>query len=268
MPIGKIPFPLVPGTNNSHHSAHRAVLTAVATIRCRQNDNAVIATLSAFFVLLDGGDWRGQYTIPRGLFSFSTILAETPHQFITRLYRMPHSSFLQLSETLALHETRKFRRTGPLIRLSVTLRWLAGGSYLDIAMAYSLPTSTVISHYIDDTIETMDRVLEISFPYRNKTWLRQVEDGFSRACRNVLRMYCGALDGIAIKIAESASWEVSNSSRYFNRKRWCALNTQTMRDSFYRFTFVSCISAGSTHDRIAFSISSLARLLGREQGGC
>ena len=40
-----------------------------------------------------------------------------------------------------------------------------------------------------------------------------------------------------------------------------------MCDSKYRFTFVSCLSPGSTHDSTAFSISNLSRLLEKGEDG-
>jgi len=40
-----------------------------------------------------------------------------------------------------------------------------------------------------------------------------------------------------------------------------------MCDSQYRFTFVSCLSVGSMHDSTAYSISSLARLLEKDENG-
>jgi len=83
--------------------------------------------------------------------------------------------------------------------------------------------------------------------------------------RSALKCW-SALDEIAVKIKEPQAWEVPNSSTYFNRKGWFAINTQAMCDSRYRFTFVSCLSAGSTHESTAYSITSLARLLEKQMG--
>ena len=253
---------------NSTARQHRNRLSAIVYgLNQRRVTNIQhIASVTAVCSLILEGDGRGVKTVPQGVFSFSAILAGTPHIFFVRIYRMSHFTFMRLAENLALRETRKFRRSCPLQRLSVTLRWLAGGSYLDIALAHNLSTSTVY-HYIDGCISLMNKALQINFPYRDVTWLRRVAVGFSREGRSALNMCCGALDGLAVKISEPAGWEVANSSKYYNRKGFFAINTQAMCDSKYRFTFVSCCSPGSTHDSTAFAISNLSKLLEKDEDG-
>ena len=225
-----------------------------------------IASVTAICSLMLGSDGRGAKTVPRGVFSFSAILAATPHLFFVRLYRMSHFTFMRLADNLALRETRQLRRSCPLQRLSATFRWLAGGSYLDTALVHNLSTSTVY-HYIDDCILSMKKALQINFPYRDVTWIRRVADGFSREGRSALNMCCGALDGLAVKISEPAGWEVANSSTYYSRKDFFAINTQAMCDSKYRLKFVSCRSPGSTNGSTAFAISNLSRLLEKDKDG-
>lgn len=249
--------------NASSEIVRRSAIAATVLHRRRRSALATVSTLSTVFVILLGGDGRKE-SILRGLFSFSTILAGTSPTFFKRLYRMSHHTFMLLAETLAIFDDKKFRKSCPLLRLSVTIRWLPGGSYLDIALANSLATSTVY-HFIDETLSTMDRSIQIKFPYNNPSWLHRMSHRFSREGKSAVDKCCGALDGIAIEISEPASWEVPNSATYFNRKGWFALNVQAMCDAFYRFTFISCLSAGSTHDSTAFSISSLARLLERRR---
>ena len=226
------------------------------------DDNRDLGTLDSDL----GFNGRGEKTIPRGIFSFAAVLAGTPPRFFKRLYRMSHPSFMILAEKIALFDDCKFRKSYPLQRISVTLRWLAGGSYLDIALAHNISTSAVY-YYIDETMRAIDGSLDLTFPYRDETWLKEVSEGFSEAGRSALDMCCGALDGIAVKITEPAAWKVANSSSYYNRKGWFALNVLTMCDSKYRFTFMSCKCPGSTHDNTAFALSGLSRLLERGEGG-
>lgn len=150
-----------------------------------------------------------------------------------------------------------------LMKLSVTLRYLAGGSYLDISVAHHLPTSSIFK-IMDETITRIDSALKIEFHYDNDSHLQGISQQFTRGGISPLSNCCGAIDGIAIKINEPSARDVANSSTYYNRKGWFALNLQAMCDSFYRFTFLSCIAPGSTHDSTAYAMSSLSRLLSRE----
>ena len=113
---------------------------------------------------------RGRISVPRELFSFAPYFEDVSPQFFKRLYGMFRTTFMNLAERLATTDETKFRRSSPLQRLSVTLRWLAGGSYLDIGMAHNLSTSTVY-YFIHNTLIAINNVLEIKFPYNNEEWL-------------------------------------------------------------------------------------------------
>lgn len=111
---------------------------------------------------------------------------------------------MRLAENFALRETKKSRRSCLLRRLSATLRWLAGGSYFFIALAYNLSTSTVYQ-YIDEYILLMNKTLQTNFPYRDETWFRHDAVGFSREGSSAFNMFCGALNSLAVKITELAA---------------------------------------------------------------
>ena len=193
-----------------------STIAAMITRRLRSN-HQMITGISAFDILTLGFNGRGEKTIPRGIFSFAAVLAGTSPRFFKRLYRMSHPSFMILADKIAFFDDCKFRKSSPLQRLSVTLRWLAGGSYFDIALAHNISTSNVY-YYIDETMRAIDGSLDLTFPYRDGTWLKEVSEGFSRAGRSALDICGGALDGIAVKITEPAVLEVANSSSYYNRK--------------------------------------------------
>jgi len=127
-------------------------------------------------------------------------------------------------------------------------------------MAHHLPVSTTF-RYIRETIDNLNATLSIKFPHGNDQELTRISEGFSRGGRSPLNGCCGALDGLAIKIRKPAVGEVGNSLAFYNRKGFFALNCQAVCDSSYRFTFVSCVAAGSTHVSTAFELSSLSRFL-------
>lgn len=204
--------------------------------------------------------------ISRPLFSFGIFITGVQPAFFARMYRMPKDIFFVLAERISTAGNQIKLRSCPLMRLSITLRWLAGGSYLDLAMAHHVSVSSVYNH-IDNTISAIDTVLRLHFPYNDKTWLERSSLGFSRNGRSPISGCCAALDGIAIKIAEPASRDVPNPSTYYNRKGFFALNIQALCDSSYRFLFVSALTPGSTHDSTALSMSSLSSLVSREESG-
>jgi DDE superfamily endonuclease len=148
-------------------------------------------------------------------------------------------------------------------RLSMTLRYLAGGSYLDIAISHCVSISTFY-FVVDETLADLDETLSIAFRFRSPEGLEKSSTGFSRG-RSPLRGCVGALDGIAIKKIEPSATDAANYSTYYNRKGFFALCVQVVCDFDYKFTFMSSQCPGSTQDSVAFAASGLARLL---DGGC
>jgi hypothetical protein len=71
----------------------------------------------------------------------------------------------------------------------------------------------------------------------------------------------GAIDGLAVRIAEPRGIEIPNPSSYYNRKGFFAIVVQVTCDASYRFSFISAIAPGSTHDSVAFRISVLYDIL-------
>jgi DDE superfamily endonuclease len=141
----------------------------------------------------------------------------------------------------------------------MTLRYLAGGSYLDIAIAHHGNISTFY-YVVDEILTDLDQSLNIKVPIDNLELLKRSSIGFSRG-RSPLTGCAGALDGIAIKIFEPCAADAPNPATYYNRKRLFALCIQAVCDFDDMFTPVSSRCPGSTHDSVAFAVSGLAGLL-------
>jgi len=232
---------------------------AVVLIRARQRRAAVTAAVLASVTHYLSTGQRGP-GIERPIFSWPLFIRGVRPEFFARLYRMPKDVFLSLAENLLLCQSNRQLRSCGLMRLSITLRWLAGGSYLDIALIHQQSTSSVY-HHIESTLAALDESLTLKFPYNDAAWLSESSHGFSRGGRSPIEGCVAAMDGIAIKIAEPCVNDVPNPSTYFNRKGFFALNIQAMCDSSYRFLYVSALTPGSTHDSTAFAMSGLAGLL-------
>ena len=69
-------------------------------------------------------------------------------------------------------------------KLAITLRWLAGGSYLDICFAFGISQGTFFKNegVLWGTIAAIDKVLQIGFPLNDANRLEEISLGFSNYC--------------------------------------------------------------------------------------
>ena len=149
------------------------------------------------------------------------------------------------------------------IKLALTIRLLAGGSYLDLSPLYEVgftyPYSifhSVIKDWICD-----DRFVEINGArYLNdEERMRNVARQFAERSSGVISGCIGALDGWLVKIRKpnKATDRVDNIGGYFSRKGYFAINVQVIVDKKKRVLFRSILCRGAEHDSPAFKASSL-----------
>jgi hypothetical protein len=79
----------------------------------------------------------------------------------------------------------------------MALRWLAGGSYLDIADMHGVHPATFFDK-LWDTLYALDKVTKLSFDVKNMDAMRTAEASFFRNNHGSLKGCVGAIDGIAI----------------------------------------------------------------------
>lgn len=184
-----------------------------------------------------------------------------------RYYRMGKADFAllltYLRPSLEVNEgmSRRGSPSGPVtpeLQLSMTLRFLAGGSYLDIALLHGVHPSTFFSRVwrVINAIAQHPQ-FKLHFPIDDEDRLKVFADDFQRIRTNALWGCVGAVDGIAIEIIRPQG--VDNSKSYYNRKGFFALPMQAMVDAHYRFTFASMKTTGSTHDSVGFAVSALGQ---------
>jgi hypothetical protein len=119
------------------------------------------------------------------------------------MYLLTKKSFQALVEII-----RKYRKCAGWLpgrhavdlKLSMALRWLFGGTYLDIALAHCVFMSTFF-HVVDETIYYVDDKSPLEIMHEDEEYLKRVSMGFTRG-RSPLYGCAGAIDGIAIKIME------------------------------------------------------------------
>jgi hypothetical protein len=145
-------------------------------------------------------------------------------------------------------------------RVAMTLRFLAGGSYLDLCDIYKT-SERYMYLMVADTCEWL--VKAYPMPLLSEPAVQQ-------AARASFRRKPGgaefdgaimAIDGVCLRIVAPST----NASQYYNRKGYFALNMQAGVDGDARFLWTSIITSGGTHDALAFACSPLSRWL--ERGG-
>ena len=99
------------------------------------------------------------------------------------MFRIDRATFIELEEqldpTIKRNELKATQSSGSFIptttRLAVTLRWLAGGSYLDLCFAWGIAKSTFYCErgVIWPTIEALDGLLKLGFPLYDSVALKE-----------------------------------------------------------------------------------------------
>ena len=153
------------------------------------------------------------------------------------------------------------------IKLAITLRLLAGGSYLDLAALYVCGFTYVyeIFHYVIGAWICNKEIFNIDF-YKNLTdddEMKKASTAFASGTSHGIMYGCiGALDGWLVKIkAPSGRDGVENVGGFFSRKGFYALNVQVIVDKWKRVIWYSINCRGGEHDSTAFKRTSLYNLL-------
>jgi hypothetical protein len=198
------------------------------------------------------------------------ILQATSHfldfEFKT-CFRMDRTNFESLLRTLegglqCDHEMAR-RSSGaeisPSTRLGIALRMLAGASYIDVFFAFKVSPAAAYAN-THRVVRRINEALALpGVPFRDDRKLQRMARAFTQSRASPLFGCVGALDGILIPIRKPR--DDLCPRKYFCRKGYYALPVQVVCDSSYRFLFMSALTAGATHDNLAFSVSNLSEAL-------
>ena len=190
-----------------------------------------------------------------------------------RLYRMQHSSFVKLCHIIRpfvrVNEEMSRRRSngkGSItveIMLHCTLRWLGGGSYLDIRLSagISIPSFFRCVHACINAIVLCES-LTFSFP-TTEADLQAAADGFKSISSNGVIDGCIAcVDGILLKIQTPREAEVGNVKAFFSgHYQTYGINVQAACDSNCKFVSVCTAAPGGSNDIAAFRKTLLAGIV-------
>ena len=149
-------------------------------------------------------------------------------------------------------------------RLAITLRWLAGGSHIDLCFAWGISKSSFFSDRgaLWPTIEALDDVLDdIGFPIDNDFELEEMRQSFNVKNNGVLDGIVMAIDGIIIRTRCPTKKEVKDPKSYAHRKGGFGLLVMAGCDGNTKFRSVTAKHTGSTNDHVAWEMSDLADAL-------
>jgi hypothetical protein len=189
-----------------------------------------------------------------------------------RMFRVDRATFNEILERIEPHmkhhnHVKAANSSGaPIVlttRLAVTLRWLAGGSYLDLCFAWGVASSTFYhpDGVLWPTLEAIDVAFEIGFPVDDYSKLEEIASGFDEHSCGVLKGCVLAIDGFDISMRQPFKSEVIRPKDYRFRKGGFALVVLARCDVQARFICHSCNHSRSTNDIIAWGDSKLYKML-------
>jgi DDE superfamily endonuclease len=194
-----------------------------------------------------------------------------PH-YVRRAYRMEPSSFWKLCRLLrpflfkkSNKKTRNGAKNGLIptpTKVSVAIRYFAGGSPYDISVVHGI-SHTDVFRCVWSVVDAVNACPELSFQYPSD-WNEQqkIADGFCAISRGIFKCCSGAIDGILVWIERPSGkhCEISECAAkkfYCGRKKKFGLNMQATCDHNKKFLNIYLGHPASTSDYLAFSSSPL-----------
>lgn len=148
----------------------------------------------------------------------------------------------------------------PELQLCVFLRYLCGGSYLDISFGYEIEEKSVCG-IVWRVLNAIDRrVHNIEFKLDdNEQMLRQARD-FQILADGHIEGCVAAGDGLLVEVRLPAAKDVpgGNNVVYISRKGWPAIAVQAFADAQKRFLYIDASRPGSTHDITSYQSCPLS----------
>jgi len=191
------------------------------------------------------------------------------------MFRLTRAGFEDLLGIISpfMHDTIEHmavRSSGSVVskrtKLHVTLRWCAGGSYLDLCFAWGISKTTFFSDLPEKgvvwpVIDAIDAAFVIGLPLNNEVALQRLADEFSILSHGELEGCVTAIDGWVAQTRKPYPIEAEDIMAYRNRHGCWGLVVLAGCDARCRFTMFSCKNSGSTNDCIAWELSLLKKLI-------
>lgn len=186
-----------------------------------------------------------------------------------KFFRLPKELFFEIVNYIKLQiakHMKSWRVNGQAItipvelKLMITLRFLAGGIYSDIAHLFGVANSTVYA-IVKETIAAINNCekLRIRFP-SDEVLLDQIDKGFASRSHGFIKGCIGAIDGLRTKIVSPNQTSTSKSRAYIDKDGNNSILSIVLCNDFNVITYFQTEYCGSTHDNYSFENSSLHKM--------
>jgi DDE superfamily endonuclease len=207
------------------------------------------------------------------------IFEELGPYYVRRAYRMEGTSFWKLCRLLrpfvVKASTKKCRngaKNGLIpspTKISVALRYFAGGSPYDIAVVHGI-SHTEVFRSLWTVVDAVNACPDLAFEYpKDHSEQQKIADGFKSNSRGVFGCCAGAIDGILIWLEKPSEKHCAlsecGSKKFFcGRKKKFGLNMQATCDHNKKFLDIYLKHPASTSDYLSFCSSPLFHQLEEE----
>jgi hypothetical protein len=189
-----------------------------------------------------------------------------------RMFRMDRDSFFEIvariDGIIQKDAQRATNSSGSPIsnvcRLAVTLRWLAGASYLDLCWAWGVARGTFYSPdrgVLWPTIDALDELFDLGMDITNDLALSTLSDGFERHSGGLLKGCVMAIDGLLVRTRAPTVNEVHNRKDWLCRKGGFAMLCMAGADVEGRIVMATANYCGTTHDSTAWEQCALHKAM-------
>jgi DDE superfamily endonuclease len=161
-------------------------------------------------------------------------------------------------------DERKIPLIAGEIKVAISIRMLAGGSYIDLVPLFHVSTShlyNIVDLFLAWILKTFEFPLVPWLRERNWDALTNLANFYAEKSNGIFFGPFSGLDGLAVRVKCPKESEVADPGNYFCRKGFYALNVQAICDRRKRFLWCYPSNKGSTHDSAAFASSKLYDLL-------
>ena len=148
----------------------------------------------------------------------------------------------------------------PELIMAISIRWLAGGSYVDIRHVYGCSVASVFRFrdmFLDAVLNcnALDNVFPNTDEHLKSTTLKFADKSSER----IMIGCVGAIDGLFVKVFRPSMKDCGyNPQAYFSGHYMAhGLNIQAICDSDRCFTFFGVVAPGKTSDQVAFERTSI-----------
>ncbi len=147
----------------------------------------------------------------------------------------------------------------PKTKLDMMLRWLAGGSYVDLGFAWGIGGILFYSDrgVIWPTIEALDEVFQMGLPINDPVRLEQLSKGFYDHSGEIFDGCVIAMDGLAVQACAQFTTEVNKQKNYRYQKGTFAIIVLAGCDADCRFITATAKHSGSTNDIVTVQDTKL-----------